>query len=368
MPERKRELWLDGRIIPLERADLWALVNNAPFRRVVLAPEQWREGHYPAKTEPVLEITCYDDLDALVDTNAVISADTDLLAAAKARGHKTCLALSIDSAAALERACVEATFHEYATVEFDLPTYIPLELLLARLQGSRTTLLCRVASAEQMRVAFGVLERGSDGALLQTLDAGELRKAGQHLLHAETTPLELRALTVSEVEFIGMGWRACVDTTSLMTREEGMLIGSTSDGGIFVCSETHYLPYMNLRPFRVNAGAVHSYIWCPDGGTQYLTELAAGSEVLCVDIHGHTRGLTVGRVKMEVRPLLLIKGVAENRELNAIVQDDWHIRIMGADGKPRNATALRPGDEVLAHLCQPGRHVGLPVEETIIEL
>ncbi len=40
-----------------------------------------------------------------------------------------------------------------------------------------------------------------------------------------------------------------------------MIIGSTGWGGIFVCSGTHYLPHMNLREFRVNIGAVHSYIW-----------------------------------------------------------------------------------------------------------
>lgn len=368
LSDQKRELWLDGRVLPLERADLWTLVNNAPFRRVVLAPEQWRKGHYPVKTEPVLEIRSAEDLAALPRTALAISARADLLAAARARGCKTCLSISIDNAGALERACTEAGEHEYAAVEFDLPTYIPLELLLARLQGAKTILLCKAASLEEILVIHGVLERGSDGVLLRTLDPDELRKAGRHLTdHGDPAPLTLRALSVTEARYAGMGWRACIDTTGLMTREEGMLIGSTSGGGILVCSETHYLPYMNLRPFRVNAGAVHSYAWQPGGGTAYLTELGAGDEVLCVDASGRTRALTVGRVKMEIRPLLLLKGEADGRELNVIVQDDWHIRIMGADGKPRHATEIRPGDEILAHLCQPGRHVGLQVEETIIE-
>lgn len=53
--------------------------------------------------------------------------------------------------------------------------------------------------------------------------------------------------------------------------------------------------------------------------------------------------------------------------MNVVVQDDWHIRIMSADGKPRNASTIKPGDELLSYICEPGRHVGVKVSETIIE-
>jgi len=124
---------------------------------------------------------------------------------------------------------------------------------------------------------------------------------------------------------------------------------------------------MNLRPFRVNAGAIHSYVWMPNDAAEYITDLTAGSKVLCVNTKGETRELVVGRIKMEVRPLLLIKGEAAGKELNVIVQDDWHIRIMGADGKPKNASIIKPGEELLAYVCEPGRHVGIKVNETIFE-
>jgi 3-amino-4-hydroxybenzoic acid synthase len=179
--------------------------------------------------------------------------------------------------------------------------------------------------------------------------------------------VELKTLQVTLTRHIGMGWRSCVDTTGLMNQEEGMLVGSTSAGGILVCSETHYLPYMNLRPFRVNAGAVHSYIWMPEQTAGYLTELEVGSRVLCVNWKGEARELTVGRVKTEIRPLLLIKGRIDGTELNVIVQDDWHIRLMGADGQPQNATMIQPGANLLGFLCKQGRHVGISVNETIIE-
>ncbi|MHB8918655.1 MAG: 3-dehydroquinate synthase II, partial [Desulfocucumaceae bacterium] len=100
---------------------------------------------------------------------------------------------------------------------------------------------------------------------------------------------------------------------------------------------------------------------------EYITDLAAGSRVLCLNVRGEARELTVGRVKIEVRPLLMIRGEAAGRELNVIVQDVWHIRIMGADGQPQNASSIRPGDRLLAYVCDPGRHVGIKVDETILE-
>ena len=159
---------------------------------------------------------------------------------------------------------------------------------------------------------------------------------------------------------------------------------------------------MNLREFRVNAGAVHSYVWGANGRALYLSEMRAGSEVLCVNRDGSARAITVGRAKIERRPMLNVRcrvaidrvpaevreliereqqlarsvtpndeeiaGVAEGwLEINAFLQNDWHVRVMGADGVVRHCTLLRPGDEILVHVDLPGRHTGLRVNEHIIE-
>lgn len=62
--------------------------------------------------------------------------------------------------------------------------------------------------------------------------------------------------------------------------------------------------YINSRPFRVNAGAVHAYAQAPGGKTAYLSELRSGSEVLVADAAGRTRTAVVGRCKVEVRPMV----------------------------------------------------------------
>lgn len=362
-----REIWFDGRQISLERQDVWGLINNSSINKVLLTLEQRQKGHYPLKTEFITQITKQQDLESVNSSETVMSDNQELLELAKKKGMKTCIFFEVEGRDALEHSWQEASKYDYALVDFDLPTNIPLELIIAKLQHGKTILLKQVKTFEDMEVVFGVMEQGSDGVLLSAKDISEIVKVSSYLSKEDSYKIELHPLTVKKIQHIGMGMRACIDTTGIMTQDEGMIVGSTSTGGIFVCSETHFLPYMNLRPFRVNAGAVHSYVWMLNNTAEYITDLTAGSKVLCVNTKGETRILTVGRIKTEMRPLLLISGEAAGREINVIVQDDWHIRVMGADCKPKNATMIQPGDQLLAYVCEPGRHVGIKVDETIIE-
>ena len=91
-----------------------------------------------------------------------------------------------------------------------------------------------------------------------------------------------------------MGDRVCVDTCSLLSDSEGMLIGNTSAGAFLVHAETLENPYVAPRPFRVNAGAVHAYATMPGGKTAYLSDLKAGDRVLISDSQGRTKEATVG--------------------------------------------------------------------------
>lgn len=365
--ENAREVWFDGRDIPIQRQDIWSLINNCPIYKIIVQPTQRQEGHYPLKTEFITEVQTEEDFQGITTGETVLSSDQQLLALAQAKGLKTCVYFSIQGREALESAWQGALKYDYALVDFDLPTNIPLELIIARLQERNTILLKQVDSLEDMNVTFGVMEQGSDGVVFSSTNLREIAKVCESLCNTPKSKVELQTLTVTDVRHIGMGMRACIDTTGLMTQDEGMLIGSTSQGGIFVCSETHFLPYMNLRPFRVNAGAIHSYVWMPNDTAEYLSDLQAGSNVLCVNTKGEVRTLTVGRIKMEMRPLLLIKGEGAGKDINVIVQDDWHIRIMGADGQPKNASLIKPGDTLLSYVSEPGRHVGIKVDETIIE-
>ncbi len=363
----QREVWYDGRGLSVQNMDVWEMINHSPIEKVLVTLDQRQEGYFPQKMNFITEVKEASDLDAVSPEDVVFSDNQLILQEAKSLGFKTCVFYEVENKEMLELCSREAAQYDYAAVDFDLPTNIPLELIIARLAERNTVLLRAVNTAIDTEIAYGTLEHGSDGVLFATTDTDEIKRLTEYVTRINNPKLDLQPLVVTDVIHAGMGVRACIDTTGIMTQDEGMIIGSTSGGGIFVCSETHYLPYMNLRPFRVNAGAVHSYVWQPEDAAEYLSDIKAGSKVLCVNTKGETRELTVGRIKTEVRPMLLIKGKVDDRELNVIVQDDWHIRIMSADGKPRNASTIRPGDELLAYVCEPGRHVGVKVNETIIE-
>jgi 3-amino-4-hydroxybenzoic acid synthase len=44
-------------------------------------------------------------------------------------------------------------------------------------------------------------------------------------------------------------------------------------GGNLVCAEVSFLPYMNLRPFRVDADGIQMYAWAPNGRSAYFRDL-----------------------------------------------------------------------------------------------
>lgn len=275
--------------------------------------------------------------------------------------------VEIVDAPTLELACEAARRERWSVLLFRDPTKIPLEIVIAaaaRAEGSIITAVGDVAEAE---IVFGVLEHGSDGVMMApgaVGDATALKVAAGE----QVSDLDLVELEVTATAHVGMGERVCVDTCTHFAEDEGILVGSHSKGMILCVSETHPLPYMPTRPFRVNAGAIHSYTLSRDERTNYLSELKAGSKVLAVNVKGETRVVTVGRVKIETRPLLSIDAVApDGRSANLILQDDWHVRVLGPGGVVLNSTELRPGDRVLGYLPKADRHVGYPINEFCLE-
>ncbi|MFZ2498327.1 MAG: 3-dehydroquinate synthase II [Methanosarcina sp.] len=243
---------------------------------------------------------------------------------------------------------------------------IPLENLIAELQRHKVKIIFGVKSAEEARLAFQTLETGADGVLLDSGNPQDIKDTIQAARELESESTELESAVVTKVETLGMGDRVCVDTCNLMQRGEGMLIGSQASGMFLVNSESDESPYVAARPFRVNAGAVHSYIKIGDK-TRYLSELQTGDTVTIVDSRGKQREGIVGRVKIESRPLMLIEAKVGDRTLTAILQNAETIKLVGKDGNPISVAKLKKGDEVLVRLEEGARHFGKKIEETIIE-
>ena len=263
---------------------------------------------------------------------------------------------------ATETEAVALSRKGYVIVETEDWNVIPLENLVSMSDH----IIALVNDLESAEMALNVLEKGVCGILLSTKDTAVIRKVAS-LLKSGTPPVEIVPLTITRITPAGMGDRVCVDTCSLLSDSEGMLIGNTSAGAFLVHAETLENPYVAPRPFRINAGAVHAYATMPGGKTAYLSDLVAGDRVLISDSGGATKEATVGRVKIELRPLLLIEAEYPGRKVSAILQNAETIRLVHEDGSACSVASLKAGDIVMGTVTESGRHFGVAVKEHIIE-
>jgi len=244
-------------------------------------------------------------------------------------------------------------------------TIIPLENMIARFHKTETRIFACASNAETARAYLTTLEKGVDGIVIDVKTPNEVRQFAD--LSMESSDIKLMPLKVTDVRKIEMGDRVCVDTVSIMHPGEGMLIGSTASCLFLIQSESEDNGYVNARPFRVNAGAVHAYVLGPEGKTRYLSELRSGEKILLVDKSGKTRISSVGRCKIEQRPLLILEATDGKERYSTILQNAETVRLVGPSGSI-SVSKIKSGDEVYARFESGGRHFGMKIDETIREL
>lgn len=244
---------------------------------------------------------------------------------------------------------------------------IPVENLLA--QSDR--IYAEAATLHEAELASGILERGVTGIVLLPEAAPEI-KAIVARCKLSREHEDLVEATITRVVPAGLGHRVCCDTIALLHTGQGMLVGNSAAFTFLVHAETEHNDYVASRPFRVNASALHAYVRLPGDRTSYLQELRAGSEVLVVDSNGDTMVTTVGRIKLEVRPMLLVEAVVHTEEGDktgaVFLQNAETIRLTAPGGKPVSVVKLKPGDTVLCRIDQAGRHFGMRIKEDIKEV
>lgn len=271
--------------------------------------------------------------------------------------------------------------HEVVIIDPKDWKQIPSENLIAAFQHSQTRLLAVVDSTNDAATMLTSLQRGVDGCVLRTTDLSEI--ASFAALMRKTNEKEdqlfvpFQPAAVTRIRPVGVGQRVCVDTCSLIAEHEGMLIGSSSQALYLVLSESAVVDYAPSRPFRVNAGPVHSYCLVPGGKTRYLSELTAGDTVLLANNRNTSyRTAVVGRCKIETRPLLMLETIltTENGDKlhhNLFVQNAETVRlgILNEDNKPdmKSVCTIKVGDRLMLRTDSVARHIGLPIEEFLVE-
>ncbi len=238
---------------------------------------------------------------------------------------------------------------------------IPLENLVSK--SDNIYVSCSISEIPTM---LSVLEKGVRGVVIKPKNRQEIIDAIKEI-GKQKNNINLVEAEVTNVKILGSGERACVDTCNIMGLGEGMLIGNSPKMLFLVQSESMEVEYCATRPFRVNAGSIHSYVLLPEGKTKYLYELASGDEALCVNSIGETKKVIVGRNKIENRPLVLIEAKVEDQLGAVILQNAETIRVVVNGGNSISVAQLKIGDKILVKLGEAGRHFGTAINEKIIE-
>jgi len=239
---------------------------------------------------------------------------------------------------------------------------IPLENLLSRTNN----LFIEINNLKEGETALGILEKGVEGVVIDNPDPNTIRQI-IHALKKRNERIELSRAKVKRIEPLGLGDRVCIDTCSSMALGEGMLIGNSSQAFFLVHSESVENPFVNTRPFRVNAGPVHAYVQMADGQTKYLSELKSGDEVLVVNFKGACYPAVVGRAKVERRPLVLVEAEENGQIVSTILQNAETIRLTAPSGEAVSLVDLKEGSEVLVYREGSARHFGVKIDETLVE-
>ncbi len=254
---------------------------------------------------------------------------------------------------------------------------IPFENLIAETHTHDTELIAEVQSVKEAELMLKTLEIGVDGILIKVSNSNDIVELKKLLL--TSFKFELTKAKVVNILTIPEGDRVCVDTTSILRAGEGMLVGSTAMGFALVHAEVFETQFVASRPFRVNAGDVSAYILVPNEDakegnvfrTNYLSELKGGDKVFAVNAKGDARIVSVGRVKIETRPMIrfeLETLVGDKKvPIKIICQNAETIRLVDLSGKAKSVVDVKIGDEVLIYVGPGATHFGTAIKETIIE-
>lgn len=174
------------------------------------------------------------------DAGAELAVDADgtLFDAAGARvGRSVTLRDARDVLAANALAGSEAVV--LAAVSDGCWQIIPAENMVAAFAATRTRLLFKASSADDAGVLLGALETGVDGVVLATDDAAQVAQLHSALRPPRRVPELLPAVVTRVVGSVGMGDRACVDTASVLSPGEGLLLSSFASGFFLIMSEAN---------------------------------------------------------------------------------------------------------------------------------
>ena len=249
-------------------------------------------------------------------------------------------------------------------------TMVPLENLVAASRGTSTRIAAAIDEEVELNGAAFALGGGVDAILVKSHlvnDAVGIIGGKWEKEDVQEKGAIVEEARVISIESIGVGERVCIDLTSRLNEGQGIATGSISRMLCIVHGETIPTEFIPTRPFRVNAGSIHSYALMADGTTKYLSELNAGDEIAILSSEGIVGNAVIGRLKIENRPLLIIRFRVGSEQGQVILQQAETVRLVAPEGGALPITSAASGNNISVMIDERVRHIGQPLEGRVKE-
>uniref|UniRef100_A0A7S3V4H9 3-dehydroquinate synthase n=1 Tax=Chaetoceros debilis TaxID=122233 RepID=A0A7S3V4H9_9STRA len=340
------QIWWDGRDIDNEKSNTQASDNIPAFLRFQLAedPDVLLMTEHSSRPE----VFSVDEGNVITDKIPIFKMDSKKdtfesgIVLDSKTGNTVGKLVDLEDAAGQDEAMAALGSVEWIVVQTSVATnwqMIPAENLIAAAQASGTKLAFCIDKVGNVGGLSRALELGVDALCVNAAiandnlwrEAFEARR--ERNKNVDSVPDNISTLSNANLPVVVVGkcWRReiqgtiladriCVDFVQMLLPEEGIWVGSSAKIKVLVLSEAASSLYVPTRPFRVNAGPVHSYVLMSDNTTKYLSELQPGDQVEVYNaINGNSRSVAVGRLKQEIRPCVLV-------ELEAVSGDDIKVK------------------------------------------
>ncbi len=345
-----KQCWLDSTVVDnTGQFELYEAFNLS-FDAIVLSADKVGTYEFPASISRA--VSCDSDDPVCLDSVdiAIVSDENQV---DKALEHDCSVAYQLDQDAVSSES--PNTFVEqlpnqtqYLVVP-NMDQVEQVESLLDTVRDTGVSVIGGVRSPSEAESVVSTMNGSSGGVMVSSPETEELSEYMKLTQEMSDTAISLESFEIEMIKQLGTGVRCCLDATTLMGETEGMLVGSTNAGGLFVTAEAKAPPEGSPRPFRVNAGAVHSYVWTDEENWDYLTTVGMGDTVACLNADGAVRKINIGRILLAERPLTQIIASGDTQTVSAIVQDHAHVRFMRQNGESVSVPNLEEGDRVLGH-------------------
>jgi len=268
---------------------------------------------------------------------------------------------------------------DWIILEFENWSMIPIENIIAACEDTPTKVAAKIRTPSEAQGAGFALERGVDALIInneiEMIDAAFIIKSQrgednsiESIKEVHTNELKISSFEIISVNDGGFGERYCIDLTTLLLENEGLMIGSSASSLALIHGETIISEFVPPRPFRVNAGPPHSYILMEGGKTKYISELNSNDSVLITNSEGKTRIGRIGRLKIEKRPFLqIVWNYVDDKPASLFLQQAETVRLVDSSGALISVTSLKPGDKILGWSDKGSRHIGEKISSMVDE-